>query len=189
VARTPHERILSTATGLFLREGIAAVGMARIAAVAGVAPMTIYRQFGGKDRLVAAVVEDWSRRSLRRLADRFGPPGGDPEVRLEGLWDVLEAWLATEELHGSLVTSVATELRDRAQHPAHGAVEAHRMAMRRLLEDLAGRGGAADPARLAAQLQFLVESTAAAAVVGRWPAGSDGVRALAGAALAAGAGR
>jgi hypothetical protein len=63
------------------------------------------------------------------------------------------------------------------------------MAMRRLLEDLAGRGGAADPARLAAQLQFLVESTGAAAVVGRWPAGSDGVRALAGAALAAGAGR
>ncbi|HEU4396351.1 MAG TPA: helix-turn-helix domain-containing protein [Actinomycetota bacterium] len=181
----PHDRILEAATRLFLREGIRAVGMTRIAAEAGVAPMTIYRRFGGKDRLVAAMVEDRSKRSLRWLADRIERCGEDPEAGLQRLWDVLEEWLAAEELPGSLVTSVATELRGRLCHPAHAAVEAHRAALRRLLEELAIRAGAVDPPRLAGQLQFLVESTVAAAVVDGWPARAESVRALADAALLA----
>lgn len=185
----PHDRILATATRLFLREGIKAVGMTRIASEADVAPMTIYRQFGDKDRLVAAVVEHSSTKALQSLADRLDQPGGDPKPSLEGLWDVLEEWLAADEIHGSLMTSVATELRASIHHPARKAVEAHRLAMQQLLEDLTRRVGAVDPPRLAAQLQFLVEGAMAATMVDQWPAGADGVRALADAALAAGSAR
>lgn len=53
----PRERILAVATRLFLEEGIQAVGVARIVEEAQVAPMTLYRQFGGKDGVVVAVLE------------------------------------------------------------------------------------------------------------------------------------
>jgi AcrR family transcriptional regulator len=176
---TPHDRILATATRLFLEEGIQAVGMGRIASEAGVAPMTIYRRFRSKEQLVVAVVEDWSARSLRWLAERLDPSGGDPDHGLERLWDALEEWLAAEDLQASLLASVATELRGRAHHLAHKAVEAHRVALRQLLEDVAGRVGAVDPSRLAGQLLFLVEGAAAV------EADADDVRALADAALTA----
>jgi hypothetical protein len=55
-----------------------------------------------------------------------------------------------------------------------------------LLEDLAGRAGAADPRRLAAQLQFLIEGAAAAALVDQWPAAAESVRAFVDVALSAG---
>jgi AcrR family transcriptional regulator len=181
----PHDRILATATRLFLQEGIGAVSMSRIAAEAGVALMTIYRQFGNKDLLAAAVVRDWSAGRLRRLANRLDRPGGGAETSLRGLWGVLEEWMATEELPGSLGTSVAIELRGRAWHPAHDAIEDDRVALRRLLEDLARREGAVDPPRLAAQLQFLVESALAAGVTDRGPAAPEDVRALADAAFLA----
>jgi AcrR family transcriptional regulator len=54
VATTPRDRLLDTATRLFMEEGIRAVGISRIIAEADVAFMTLYRQLGGKDELVAA---------------------------------------------------------------------------------------------------------------------------------------
>jgi AcrR family transcriptional regulator len=182
VGVTPHDRILDTAARLFVEEGVLAVGMNRIAAEADVAPMTIYRQFGSKERLVAAVVEDWSARSLRWLAERLDPRGQGSAGSLQELWGVLEQWLAADELHAALLTRVAIELRGQGDHPAGKAVEAHRVAMRQLLEDLATRMGALDPTGVAGQLLFLVE---AAALVEAWPAGAGDVRALADAALKA----
>ena len=51
VSARPRDRILITATELFRKEGIAAVGVNRIINEADVAPMTLYRQFGSKDGL------------------------------------------------------------------------------------------------------------------------------------------
>ena len=67
VPARPRERILTTATELFQSEGIGAVGVNRIIGQADVAPMTLYRQFGGKDALVAATLEQWSVHWLHRL--------------------------------------------------------------------------------------------------------------------------
>ena len=183
---TKHEQILAVASRLFLREGVQAVAMNRVAAEAEVAPMTVYRQFGSKERLVAAVVEEGSVRSLRWLADRLDPGGRDPRASLAGLGDVLNDWLAAETCNSSLISGVAIELRGNGDHPAHKAVEAHRASMRQLLEDLAGRAGVTDPRLLAAQLQFLFEGAATAALAGQSPAAAEGVRALVGATLAAG---
>jgi AcrR family transcriptional regulator len=51
-----HERILDAATRLFADEGIHATGVDRVIAEADVAPMTVYRHFGGKDDLVTATL-------------------------------------------------------------------------------------------------------------------------------------
>lgn len=157
-----RERIVGTAMRLFHHEGIHVVGVDRISHEAGVATMTLYRQFGGgKDDLVVAALQRWSDRWLARLRAELDRRGDDPAARFAGLWDALEGWLATEGVHGSFIASAATELRGQPGHPAHRVVDAHRLAFRRLLEELVEAAGAHDPAGLAAQLQVLIEGAIA----------------------------
>ena len=174
----PRTRILAVATRLFLEHGIQAVSINRIVAAADVAPMTVYRQFGGKDELVAAVIERWSAQLLTFLDDRLDRCGDDPLARFASLWGALEEWQCSQEFRGSLVVLAATELRSRPHHPAHQAIAAHRAATRQVLEELVWRTGVADPAALAAQLYLLVEG-----VVVNQPADAADVRRLANAAL------
>ena len=106
----PRERILAAATRLFADEGIHPTSVDRVIAEAGVAPMTVYRHFAGKDELVTATLERWSGDWLGWLRDESGP-GDDAGSRLEGLWDALEKWFADEGFRGSYVDNVAIELR------------------------------------------------------------------------------
>ena len=183
VPARPRERILTTAIALFSAEGIGAVGVNRIIGQADVAPMTLYRQFGGKDALVAATVEQWSVTWLHRLADAMDRRGDDPGDRFDGLWDELEAWFTEDGFRGSFVANAATELRSEPDHPAQSRIVQHRQALRQLLEDLAKVAGAYDPAVLAAQLQVLIDGAVSAAAVDHDPAASTGARALARAAI------
>jgi AcrR family transcriptional regulator len=184
VSARPRDRILTTATALFHQEGIGAVGVNRIIGQADVAPMTLYRQFGGKDALVAAAVEQWSTQWLHRLSDAMDRRGDDPSDRFDGLWDELEAWFA-DDFRGSFVANAATELRGEPDHPAQAKIAQHRQALRQVLEDLAKTTGAYDPAVLAAQLQVLVDGAISAASVDRSPTAVTGARALAKAAVTA----
>lgn len=185
VPTSPRDRLLATATRLLLEEGIHTVGISRIIADADVALMTLYRQFGGKDELVTAAVEQWSAQWLQWLTDQLDGCGDDPHARFERLWNALEEWLTSGEFRGSLVTNAATELRGLPHHPAHKAIVEHEITMRQLLEDLAKLIGAADPPALAAQLHVLVDGAVAAAIVDRRSASAPSVRALANVALAA----
>jgi AcrR family transcriptional regulator len=185
VSPRPRDRILTTATELFHSEGIGAVGVNRVIGQADVAPMTLYRQFGGKDALVAATLEQWSITWLHRLADAMDRRGDDPSDRFDGLWDELEAWFAEPGFRGSFVANAATELRSEPDHPAQARIVQHRLALRQLLEDLAKASGAYDPAVLAAQLQILVDGAISAAAVDRDPASAAGARGLARAAITA----
>ena len=185
VSARPRDRILTTATALFSAEGIGAVGVNRIIGQADVAPMTLYRQFGGKDTLVAATIEQWSVAWLHRLAEAMDRNGDDPGDRFDGLWDELEAWFAEDGFRGSFVANAATELRSEPDHPAQSRIVQHRQALRKLLEDLAKSAGAYDPAVLAAQLQVLVDGAISAASVDRDRTAAFGARALARAAITA----
>jgi AcrR family transcriptional regulator len=185
VSPKPRDRILDAASRLFYQEGIEVVGVNQVIDEADVAPMTLYRQFGGKDQLVAATLEQWSANWLHALHDRIDRAGDDPERRFAALWDALEAWFAGDGFRGSFVTNAAIELRSKPEHPAHKVVLAHRMAVEHLLEDLAKQAGASDPAVLAAQLQVLVDGAVTVAAADRRPGVAANVRALATAAIAA----
>jgi AcrR family transcriptional regulator len=187
VSPKPRDRILDTATRLFYQEGIEVVGVNQVIDEADVAPMTLYRQFGGKDQLVAATLEQWSANWLHALSDRIDRAGDDPERRFAALWDALEEWFAGDGFRGSFVTNAAIELRSKPEHPAHKVILAHRMAVEHLLEDLAKQAGASDPAVLAAQLQVLVDGAVTVTAADRRPGVAANVRALASAALASAA--
>lgn len=187
VSARPRDRILTTATELFRKEGIAAVGVNRIISEADVAPMTLYRHFGSKDRLVAAALEHWGTQWLHFLSEALDRRGDDPRARFDGLWDALEEWVAADGFRGSFIANGATELRSEPDHPAHAVIAAHRQGLRQLLEDLAKAAWAHDTAVLAAQLQVLVDGAIAAATVDRDPTAARGARELARAAMTAAA--
>ena len=68
-----RQRILETASEMFYRDGIRAVGIDAIIARSGVAKMSLYRNFPSKDALVAAWLEDrntffWQRWEQGRKA-------------------------------------------------------------------------------------------------------------------------
>jgi AcrR family transcriptional regulator len=131
-----RDRLLDAALRLFH------VGVDRIIAEAGVAPMTLYRHFGGKDQLLAAALEQWSAEWLQWLGDRLDRDPGEPGRSLAALWDALGQWFAGEGFRGSLVANAVVELRGDPGHPAHRVVAAHRMAVRQLLDDAAKLAGA-----------------------------------------------
>jgi AcrR family transcriptional regulator len=187
VSPKPRDRILDAATRLFYQKGIEVVGVNPVIDEADVAPMTLYRQFVSKDRLVAVALEQWSVNWLHMLNDRIDRAGDDPRRRFDALWDALEDWFASDGFRGSFVTNAAIELRSKPDHPAHKVILAHRMAVHHLLEDLAKLAGAADPENLATQLQVLVDGAITVAAADRRPGVAAEVRALATTALAAAA--
>jgi AcrR family transcriptional regulator len=174
-ALRPRERVLAVAVRLFLEEGIRAVGVHRIVGEAGVALMTLYRHFGGKDGLIVAALEQWSAESIGWLVDQVDQCGDDPQARFAGLWSALERHLTAED-GGSLVVIAAIELRRSRGHLAWKAIAEHRLAMRQLLEDLVKPLNVADPPAVATRLQRLVEGAEAMAMAGE----PDGARDLLG---------
>lgn len=185
VATKPYDRILAVATRLFYEDGIRVTGVDRIIAEAKVAPMTLYRHFGSKDKLVATTLERWSAQWLQWLSGGIDQCSDDPQVRLVALWDMLEAWTTAEDFRGSYIVSAAMELRSDVDHPAQEIIASHRRAVRQLLEDLARVAGAHDPVSLAAKLQILFDGAITHAV-GEDPSTiNESIRAFASAAISA----
>jgi AcrR family transcriptional regulator len=176
----PRERILTAATRLFYEEGILATGIDRVVDEAEVAPMTVYRQFGGKDELVKATLERWSEQWLDWLRHEVERGGDDPAARLDNLWDALEKWFTAEDFRGSYIANAAVELRSRPNHPAHATIATHRAALRKLIREAAE--GSPVPASLA--LHILIDGAISAAAVDRQPGAATNARAMATAALA-----
>lgn len=182
----PRERILAAATRLFADEGIHATSVDRVITEAGVAPMTVYRHFAGKDELVTATLERWSGEWLGWLRDEAGDDGDDAGARLDGLWDALEKWFADEGFRGSYVANVATELRAKPGHPAQATIATHRATLRELLQDIATTAGVPSAPGAALQLHMLIDGATAVAVVDRQPGAAASARAMAATVLAEG---
>lgn len=126
-----RERVLETASRLFHREGVRAVGVDRIAAEARVGKMTLYRHFATKDDLVVAVLEgrDGPARAALAQAMEHAGGGGDPAARLLAPFAMLEPWFASPGFRGCPFMNAALELHD-PQHPARAVAARHKAATR-----------------------------------------------------------
>jgi AcrR family transcriptional regulator len=71
--------ILDAATDVFCEVGVAAASIDTIAGRAGVSRQTVYNQFGDKEKVFAAVVEDVSRRSGAQVLATLGTFPEEPE--------------------------------------------------------------------------------------------------------------
>lgn len=154
-ALSARERILRTASDLFYREGIRAVGIDTIIARAGVAKMSLYRHFSSKDDLIVAYLEEYEA-AYWAWFDKVVASDGDPKERLLRLFDAYAERLKGAEPRGCRFINALAEFSD-PKHPAHKAAVRAKRRLRGRLTDLAREAGARDADDLAAQLLMVYD--------------------------------
>ncbi len=150
-----RERILATASALFYRCGVHAVGVDLVVEKAGVAKTSLYRHFRTKDDLIAAF--------LRREDEDFWLCWDKvAKLHKDSATGELEAhlkWIAERvnrpNYRGCPQINVAAEFPD-ADHPARIIGAAHKKELRRRLKDIAERLHVKRPDELAVQLSLLI---------------------------------
>jgi AcrR family transcriptional regulator len=150
-----RERILETASELFYRRGVRAVGVDLVVKEARVAKTSLYRHFRTKDELIAAFLarEDqdfWA--TWDRVAER---EQDDAARELEAHLGWIGERIGRPHYRGCPQLNVAAEFPDR-DHPAHKVAAAHKRELRRRLEGIAARLGVQRPDELGGQLSLLI---------------------------------
>ncbi len=118
-----RERILCTARRLFAERGAGCVSMDEVAEAAGVGKGTLFRRFGSRASLAAAVLSE-QERTLQEGFIRGEPPlgpGAPPRARLIAFG---EAMLDLLEIHHELILS-AESGPERFAHPAYAVHRLH----------------------------------------------------------------
>jgi AcrR family transcriptional regulator len=150
-------RVLGTASRLFYERGIRAVGMEALAEEAGVTKVTIYKNFGSKDGLVAAYLRARDERWRRWLVEAVARRADTPRARLLAVFDALGEWLGGQEgLRGCAFVNASTEITD-ISHPARAVIEEQKQWMREYFRRLASDAGVEEPEELAEKLMILYE--------------------------------
>lgn len=167
-----RERLLNTATELFYREGIQAVGVQRVIEEAGAAKASLYAHFPSKDDLIAAYLERMSEMARARLEASLEAAGPDPRRQLLALFDSVDEWRRSPDFRGCPFTNACSELADR-DHAGHAAIGHHRTWLRQRIEELARRTGTDDPVLLGRALLLLLDGATSATMLDRDP---DAVR-------------
>jgi AcrR family transcriptional regulator len=106
----PRDRILATAARLFHRRGIAATGVDRVIAEAGVAKATFYRQYGSKEDLVLAWIDDPSTNWFDRLLEAVHATGPSPNMVVPRLFDSVAEWIELDDFRGCPYLNTLAEL-------------------------------------------------------------------------------
>ena len=151
----PRERILATASDLFYRQGVRAVGVDLVVAEAGVAKTSLYRHFRTKDDLVAAFLAREDEDFWRTWDQAAAGHGDDPAAELDAHLEWIGERVARSGYRGCPQLNVAAEFPE-ADHPARAVAVAHKRELRRRLRIIAERLGVRSPDELAGQLALLV---------------------------------
>jgi AcrR family transcriptional regulator len=115
--------LLDAAADLFARKGVHAVSVDAVAEAAGRTSGALYAHFGGKEGLLAALVERWSREAAARISAEALADAPDLDGRLLAVWhgwagdgDERASWSQLEHelwLEATRRPEVATRVADR----------------------------------------------------------------------------
>jgi AcrR family transcriptional regulator len=167
-----RERILQTASTLFYREGIRAIGIDTVIAESGVSKASLYRSFESKDELVAAFMAERDRRFWSWWDDLEEQHQGDPRALLLALFQGVGRQVADAAFRGCPFLNMATEFPDPA-HPGRVIARANKEEMRARLAKLCRRLGIASPESVARQLVLLINGAYATGQMMRDPPDAD----------------
>jgi AcrR family transcriptional regulator len=150
-----REKILETASDLFYRLGVRAVGVDLVVEKAGVAKTSLYRHFRTKDDLIAAFLarEDldfW--RTWDRVAAQHAK---DAKAELDAQLGWIGERVGKQNYRGCPQINVAAEFPE-ADHPARKVAKAHKRELRRRLKVIAERLKVGATDELAGQLAVLI---------------------------------
>ena len=148
------DKIRASASELFYREGIRAVGVDEVVDRAGVTKPSLYRSFASKDDLAAAYMRDYEL----DFWEKFEKPGGksysDAREHVLAYIRWLSARALSKGYRGCGLSNATVEYPSR-DNPARQVAEAHKKVFRKRLRELAAAMGARHPAVLGDALQLL----------------------------------
>src|SRR6202521_4026367 len=149
-----RDRIMRTASDLFYRHGIHAVGVDTIASEAGTNKMSFYRNFASKDELVAEYLRSEEREGMLWWDETLAAHAGNPRLQIESLFDVLVKNTCEDDSRGCALANAAVEITE-PDHPARPVIEKYKADMRRRFQQLARDMHARDPELLGDSLMRL----------------------------------
>ena len=153
-----RDKVFAVAADLFYRKGIRAVGVEEIVKEAGVAKISLYRNFASKDDLVVAYLEDRNADFWRQWDEAFSRYEGDPHAQLRAIMTYLAHRTTQPGYRGCPFINYAAEFPEPA-HAGHRVVEANKREWRRRLSHIAEALEVPRPKQLADGLMLLVEGT------------------------------
>jgi AcrR family transcriptional regulator len=159
-----RSRIVAVLEPVIYERGIDGVGVAELCALAGISKETLYRHFGSKDGLVAAILDQRSDRVISWIRNAHDRAGSDPKARLAAVMAALGRWYPEPEFRGCAIVNAAT------QHREPEVLTVSDRHLRRyldILREIARDAGASDPEQLARQWLQLIEGATVVASVSR----------------------
>jgi AcrR family transcriptional regulator len=161
-----RERVMRAAYELFSRQGTRTVGVDAVISEAGVAKMTLYRNFASKDDLILAFLERretlWTMGWVRAESQRRGDT---PVQRLLAIFEIFGEWFARPDFEGCSFITTLLEVTNRDSAVRQASV-LHLANIRGYLCELATQAGVADPDAFARQWHILMKGSIVAGAEG-----------------------
>ena len=151
-----RDKVSTVAADLFYRKGIRAVGVEEIVKEAGVAKISLYRNFASKDDLVVSYLEDRDASFWRQWDEAFSRYESDPHAQPHAIMTYLARRTTQPGYRGCPFINYAAEFPE-PSHPGHRVVEANKREWRRRLAHIAEALDVTRPKQLADGLMLLVE--------------------------------
>lgn len=141
---SPRERLLASATRLFISEGIRVIGIDRILKEADVAKASLYSLYGSKDALVLAYVRELDR-AWRAEWEQRTHVLDDPEDKVLAFFDQCADELQRDNYRGSHFQNAASEYprpeTESEQAIIDAVLEHRRWCHRTIADELTKRNG------------------------------------------------
>ncbi len=150
------ERVFEVASDLFRNQGIRAVGVETIVKQAGVAKISLYRNFASKDDLIVAYLQNINATYWANVDKHLGKHPRDPRSQLRAYMAFIAESATTPGYRGCPFINYSAEFPD-PSHPGHRVAEDNRIEMRRRLTDWAKALKSPHPAKLADGLLLLID--------------------------------
>lgn len=156
------DQLVNVALKLFQDNGFRAVGIDRILANAGIAKMTLYKHFRGKQNLILAALRARDERWMLWFVTRCEGPTPDPRRRLLAAFDALGEWFASRAFSGCLFIRAAAEF-PQLRDPIHQLAAEHKRRLFEWIKQNVQRTGVPNADQLARQIFLLMEGAMIAA--------------------------
>jgi AcrR family transcriptional regulator len=150
-----RERILATASELFYREGIRAIGVDTVVERSGVSKTSLYRLFESKDALIAAFAAEQDRLFWARWDRIEEQHADDPRSLLEALISGIAERIGRPAYRGCPFFNLATEFPDK-NHPGRVVARGNKEELQARLTTIVAKLGVDDPVRVASQIALII---------------------------------
>ncbi|RKE36544.1 TetR family transcriptional regulator [Paraburkholderia sp. BL23I1N1] len=150
-----RERILATASDLFYREGIRAIGVDTVVEQSGVSKTSLYRVFESKDALISAFATEKDRLFWAWWDDVEEKHAEDPRALLNALLSGIAKRIAHPAYRGCPFLNLVTEFPD-DDYPGRVIARDNKAEMLARLTAIVARLGVSHPKRTASQIALII---------------------------------